>query len=299
MSSVSDNGLLRFSINGKTRYVQSSLTDQSSPIGMNISESKSITADLATSIGLKLPISMRYSTLDSSIDFLNAHKMIVVKPNDGAHGNGVTVGVTTQAELNDAVEIALKFSKSGTVILQQQVTGQDVRVLIIDGKLAASSIRTPAEVTGDGQHTIAQLIAIENDSELRGQNYHTSLNEIDSETANMFLGTAALSSIPAKDETMQVAGTANIGTGGTATDITDHLPESIIMQSKDLAEELSLQCAGVDFIADDLADPSSYYFIEVNASPSFGLHMKPTHGSPREVQKIFVDMLLRDSAKNP
>ncbi len=247
-------------------------------------------------MGMRQPAMEKYTDHASFAAFLDIHQSVVVKPSDGSHGNGVTTNLTNVAQLDEAVRGALAASKSKTVLLQEHITGHDVRVLIIDGKLAAAAVRTPADVIGDGTHTIAALIDTENASDLRGTEYHTSLNVISREAATAFLGSGYIeTSVPALGEHVQVVGTANIGTGGTATDITDVLPKAIIDQSVRLLQELSLQCGGVDFIASDLEDASSYCFIEVNASPSFGLHLKPTHGSSKQVQKLFVDMLIRDS----
>lgn len=295
---INTNGLLKFTINGKTRYVQSSLTDKSSPVGMNISDSKSIAATVAESIGLQQPATMKFTDEPTFNSFLEEHKKIVIKPSDGSHGDGVTTNITNQAQLEVALKNAMSVSRSKNILLQQQITGHDIRVLMIDGKLAAAAIRTPANITGDGKSSIAELIDIENSSELRGTGYRTSLNVISTQVANDFFDDEIHTIFPEHGENVQVAGTANIGTGGTATDITDELPDAIIQQSVRLLDELSLQCGGVDFIAADIQDASSYYFIEVNASPSFGLHMKPTIGKSRPVHKLFVDMLLRDSPDN-
>ena len=284
---------MKFNDGERTRYIQSSLTDTSSPVGMNISDNKTAAAEIAQSMGLLLPPTVPYSDESSFSTFLNEHSLLVIKPTDGSHGNGVTTNVKEISQLKNAIELAKLASKSKNIILQKQITGHDVRLLIIDGSLAAAAIRTPASIKGDGKHTIAELIKIENANYLRGTDYHTSLNVISLKAANDYFGDEINSIIPDEEEIVQVVGTANIGTGGTASDVTDRIPVAVVDQAVKLLEELSLNCGGVDFITSNLEDATEYYFIEVNASPSFGLHLKPTLGSPRQVQKIFVDMLLR------
>jgi cyanophycin synthetase len=285
-------GLLRFSHRGKSRYVQSCLTDDSSAVGRNIANNKIAASTLARTLNMRLPEEVVYTDTRSAQQFLSRHRMIVVKPTDGAHGKGVSVGVTTMGQLSTAVKDALAVSESNQVILQQQIRGDDIRILIIDRKLAAASLRSPATVIGDGASTIEQLVTVENNNILRGTNYAKPLNKIDVEAAESYIGGSFENVIPKNGQPVQVAGTANIGTGGKATDITDKIPEAVVEDARRIADELKQRCCGVDYIAGDLLNPESYYFIEINASPSFGLHMCPSEGKPRAVQQDFVDMLI-------
>lgn len=288
-------GLLKFTVDGTSRYVQSCLTDTSSPVGRNISDHKSLASKVADSLGLQQPAEVFYTDDLEATRFLDEHKTLVVKPNDGAHGKGVTVGVTTIEQLQAAVAVAKGASRSKKILIQQQVYGSDVRILIIGGTLAAASLRSPASVDGDGTDTISGLVEKENTNPLRGSNYRMPLNYIDTKLAAQYLGASFETQVPADGENVQVAGTANIGTGGKATDITDEVPKEIVEQARRIARELEQDCCGVDFITSDISDESQYYFLEINASPSFGLHMKPSEGKPRDVQKMFVDMLLATS----
>lgn len=285
-------GLLRFHATDGPRYVQSCLTDRSSPIGRNISDRKVLASQIAARLGLQQPAGLLNVDLESAEEFLNQYGTIVAKPNDGAHGTGVTVGITTMKQLIAAIGVASGASKTKKVLIQQQIFGSDVRVLIIGGRLAAASVRTPATVSGDGVKSLKELIEDENTSSLRGENYHKPLNFIDLNSAKEYIGPDFETIVPLHGEEIQVSGTANIGTGGTATDITDILPPQIVEQSIRIANELGQQCCGVDFLTSDIANEKQYYFLEINASPSFGLHMKPSVGKSRQVQKMFVDLLL-------
>jgi hypothetical protein len=176
-------------------------------------------------------------------------------------------------------------------LLQQQVSGNDLRILIIDGQLAAASERVPASVVGDGSSTIMQLIEKENiTNSLRGVNYEKPLNKIDVDSALQFLGESVLHTIPKKGESVQVVGTANIGTGGHAINRTDAVPAAIIDEAKKFASSTGVYTCGVDFLYDQSSQ--SWYFIEANSSPSFGLHLWPTEGEAINVTQIFVTRLL-------
>ncbi len=269
---------------GKHRYISGTLADKSSAVARRIADDKLATATIARSLGLTLPDTVLYQSPEQAMEFLERYGKIVVKPLDSAHGNGVSVNITAE-KLQSAIENALQFSD--VVLLQQQVSGRDIRLLYIGGAFCAASERKPASVQGDGQRTIQQLIEATNAQPERGENYHTKYNRIPLPVSEAFLG-ERLHDVPLQGEDVQVVGTANIGSGGTAIDTTDTTAPELIEQGKRLVDEIQAGVCGVDFIVG--ADAS--YLIEVNASPSFGLHHYPHEGQPRDVTARFVDWLL-------
>ena len=80
----------------------------------------------------------------------------MIKPVDGNHGKGATTNITTLEQAERALEAARKYSSS--VICEKYITGFDFRVLVINYKFICAALRTPASVTGDGEHTIQWLI---------------------------------------------------------------------------------------------------------------------------------------------
>ncbi len=74
---------------------------------------------------------------------------VVVKPVDGNHGRGVSVNLTTDAEVADAFEIAV--DEGSGVVVESMILGDDHRLLVIDGKLVAAARRMPGHVVGDGR----------------------------------------------------------------------------------------------------------------------------------------------------
>ncbi|HEX7963345.1 MAG TPA: hypothetical protein VF466_02020 [Candidatus Saccharimonadales bacterium] len=269
---------------GRVRYLRASLSDTSSAIGLQIADDKLMSAAVAKRLGLRTPETVVYQSFDKAADFARRYGQVVVKPLDSAHGNGVTVGVTAES-LEAAIANARQFSK--TVVLQQQVGGRDVRLLFIGGKLAAAAQRTPASVTGDGTHTVQELITETNASPDRGEKYQKKYNRIPEKAAQLFLGDK-FTSVPAAGETVQVVGTANGGTGGTAADSTDTVASDLVDAGRKLVNELRLGVCGVDFIASE----SGAYFIELNTAPGFRMHHYPHEGQPRNVAAQFVDFVL-------
>lgn len=239
----------------------------------------------------KTPFSEAYTDDEAAKKFLKKHKVIVIKPVDGAHGDGVTVGITKERDMLDAHHVASLARGSGRVLMQEHVTGDDIRVLTIDGVVAAAVRREPASVTGDGLKTTAELIHNENLSNSdRGEiPYTKKMCKIDILAAERFLG-KRFKMVPRAGETIQVVGTANVGSGGKAIECLDELPAHIKQAALDVANLVGAFICGVDIMYDKSTD--RYWLIEINASPSLSLHTMPAEGRAIPVGDIYVERLL-------
>src|SRR3546814_4142963 len=61
------------------------------------------------------------------------------------------------------------------VIVERYIPGHDFRLLVVGSNLVAAARRDPPQVTGDGRHTIRQLVEQVNADPLRGRSEeHTS-----------------------------------------------------------------------------------------------------------------------------
>lgn len=282
--------LLLFDYAGALRAIQGSIPDATSATGVVIVNNKQAAAVAAGRLGIPLPATIRYDSPDEAESFLEQQRRVVVKPLDGAHGNGVSTDITSVDELHRAIERAREFSS--IQLIQQQVTGVDLRILVIDGQPIAIAERVPASITGDGEHTIGQLIDIENTTNPdRGVNYQKPLNIISIDGAHAFLG-ERIHDIPEKDQVVQVVGTANLGTGGTIVNRTNDtaIPSEMIDQAVLFARQTGLFCAGLDFMFD--ATTREWNFIEANSSPNFAVHWHPINGEGIAVEESFVAKLL-------
>ncbi|NCU37675.1 ATP-grasp domain-containing protein [Candidatus Saccharibacteria bacterium] len=289
--------ILSFIYAGSRRTIIGCTPDFSSALTIPVCRSKLMTNWLLTrDTDIPLPASTVYTDMHMAQEFLTQQKVIVVKPQDGAHGDGVTVGVCEQEHLLWALNIAKDHSTIGSVLLQQLVHGKDVRVLVLDGKIVAATYRIPARVIGDGERSIKELINYENDSNPnRGkQPYDERLNQIDINAANRYLGDD-INRVPERDEEVTVVGTANIGTGGEAHECAGELPETLKAHAIKATQAVKAFICGVDFIYNP--ETGRYYLIELNSSPSFGLHMWPSQGNAVDIAPLYVDALLARYAK--
>ncbi len=287
----------------KQRRFQATVTDASGIIGHSIADDKDWTKQILGDAGLAVP---QGYTCHSWEEAQEAAEWIgwpvVTKPLAGNHGRGVTTGIASLEDLKSGYEAALERVRddSGGVIVERYIAGEDHRMLVIGGKLVAAARRRPAHVTGDGKSTIRALVEKENRDPRRGVGHENLLTQIhvDDQTLRM-LDQAGLSldSIPADDDMVFLKSTANISTGGTATDLTDEVHPEIKFQMERIARHVGLDIIGIDLLAETLARPldqQSAGVVEVNAGPGFRMHMAPTHGTPRPVGEHVIDMLFPD-----
>ena len=235
---------------------------------------------------------------EESKEFLKKFNKVVVKPIDGGHGNGITVGVDNEQVLFGAIIRAQRNNKgsSRNVLLQEMVDADssDIRILCIDYKFVAAIHRVPASIVGDGEHTVAELIHLENTT-FRGKAYYAELATIDIERAMQYLG-SKMNAVPRCGEEIQVIGVANYGSGGKLIDVTDDIPAWLISDAETVAKHCGLPVCGVDYLIGTLGkdiekSTASAYVIEVNKAPSLAIHDKPTVGKNRQAVKKYVDYL--------
>jgi cyanophycin synthetase len=220
---------------------------------------------------------------------------IVTKPVDGNHGKGATTNITNWEDAVKGLEAAKKYSRG--VIVERFITGQDHRVLVINYKFVAAAIRKPASVVGDGKSTIQQLIDKTNEDPRRGYGHERTLTQIKVDDFTLDMLTKAnltLESVIPSGQELHLKPTANLSTGGTATDVTDMVHPDNIFMCERIARIIGLDICGIDIMAENLTEPVSQTggaILEVNAAPGFRMHIDPAEGIPRNVAEPVIDML--------
>ena len=220
---------------------------------------------------------------------------IVTKPVDGNHGKGATTNINNWEDAIRGLEAAKKYSRG--VIVEKFITGQDHRVLVINYKFVAAAIRKPASVVGDGISNIQELIDKTNEDPRRGYGHEKTLTQIkvDDFTLDMLAkANLNLESILPNGKELLLKPTANLSTGGTATDVTDLVHPDNIFMCERIARIIGLDICGIDIMAENLTEPVKDIggaILEVNAAPGFRMHIDPAEGIPRNVAEPVIDML--------
>ena len=293
---LNEQSLVQLGYGVHQKRIQATITANTNMIAVDIAGNKHATKKLLGDMGVPVPKGFRIrdeEELASTIESVGYP--VVIKPLDGNHGKGATVGITTLEDAKIAFAKAKDYSR--WVIVEKQLMGADFRALVVNNRLIAVAERIPAHVVGDGKKTIQKLIDKTNADPRRGYGHENVLTQIsiDGQTMRCIREKGyELDSILPDGEILHLKTTANISTGGTAIDRTDEVhPENVFLFER-IAKIIGLDVAGVDIIAENVSEPlreSGGGIIEVNAAPGFRMHLSPSEGIGRNVAEHVIDML--------
>ena len=276
--------------------IQATVTGKTPHIAVELASDKEETNKILGSLGLPVPRQEMVSSEALAVRAANRLGYpVVTKPWNGNHGRGITIGIMTDEELRAGYTAAREHSRS--VIVETFVAGDDHRLLVVNGELVAATRRTPGQVVGDGVHSIAELVEIVNQDPRRGVGHEKVLTrlELDAQAALM-LGRQGMDadSVPAADQVVPLRSTANLSTGGTATDVTDLIHPDNREMAVRAVRAIGLDVGGVDFISPNIAESyknAGGAICEINAAPGFRMHVAPSEGTARDAAGPVIDML--------
>lgn len=237
-------------------------------------------------------------------------KPVVIKPTGLTAGMGVTVGINTleraKQAYEDALEILSKTPRSKwqtKIMIQEQVKGEDYRLLVINGNLEIVTKRIPAFVVGDGKKSIKELIEDENRNPKRdilNPSHILKPIKIDKPLTDCLTDqNLALDSIPGKDEKINVRKVASMSQGGITQDFTDSVSKEIKAIVESIAHSLHAFTLGVDVMCIDISKPltkDNGAILEVNTMPEMYLNLYPVLGQTREyVADKYIEQLLKEN----
>ena len=293
---LTEGSLVQLGWGSRQRKILAAATSQTSAIAEDIVQDKDLTRRLLHEVALPVPAGRPVTSEDDA--WAAAQEIgvpVVVKPRDGNQGRGVALNLTTRDQVA-AAYVAAK-DESDSVIVEQFAEGEDYRVLVIGRQFVAASRRKPAHVYGDGERTIAELVAIVNTDPRRAADHAAALSKIRIDAVALaVLAEQGMTpdSIPAKGELVLIRRNANLSTGGTAVDVTNDVHSTIRMACIEAAQAVGLDICGIDIVAIDITAPLSArngVFIELNARPGLRMHLYPSEGEPRDVGKAVIDTM--------
>jgi cyanophycin synthetase len=293
---LNEQNLIQFGHGRYQQRIQATVTSRTSHIAVELASDKEETNRLLANLGLPVPQQRLVQQADDAV--AAAERIgypVVVKPYNANHGRGISIHLTTAEQVRTAFEVAQEHSRS--VIVESFITGDDHRMLVINGELVAVAKRVPGHVVGDGVHTIEQLVDQVNQDPRRGVGHEKVLTRLafDHQAESLLASQGRTrQTVPATGERVFLRSTGNLSTGGTATDMTDLVHPDNIEMAVRAVKAIGLDVGGVDFLSTDVTE--SYKEIggaicEVNAAPGFRMHMAPSEGRPRDVGGPVMDML--------
>jgi cyanophycin synthetase len=289
---LSEGNLVQLGYGAKQRRIWTAETDQTSAIAETISRDKDLTKSLLRSAGVPTPEGRTVTSPDDAWEAAQDIGLpVVVKPIDGNHGRGVFINLYTQKEIEAAYAVAI--DEGSEVLVERHIVGDEHRLLVVGNKVVAAAKGETVWVTGDGKHTIRELIQIQiNSDPRRGTAEEHPLNPVRIDSAvKLELARQQLTgdSIPAIDHKVLIQSNGNV-----AFDVTDLVHPDVAFQVALAARVVGLEIAGVDLVAQDISRPlaeQNAAIVEVNAGPGLLMHLKPASGKPQPVGKEIANHL--------
>ena len=287
--------MVQFGWGSRQRRIQAAELDATSAVAESIAQDKDLTKKLLRAAGV--PVPRGRPALDADDAWAAALEIglpVVVKPQDGNQGKGVSVNIQSRERLAEAFVAA---AEHGLVIVEKFLPGCDYRLLVVGDKLVAASRREPPQVVGDGQQTVEALVALVNRDPRRGQGHSTSLTKIRLDAIALAQLTAQglhPGSVPVRGKRVILRNNANLSTGGTATDVTDEVHPAVADRAVAAARMVGLDICGVDVVCESMLQPLEAQnggVVEVNAAPGLRMHLSPSYGKGRAVGAAMVDAL--------
>ncbi|GBU14863.1 cyanophycin synthetase [Polaromonas sp.] len=294
--------LVQLGYGANQRRLWTAETELTSAIGEGIAQDKDLTKTLLASCGVPVP---EGQLVDSAQAAWKAAQDIglpvVVKPSDGNHGRGVSLELNTQEEVQAAFLVA--EPEGSDVMVERYVRGHEHRLLVVGGRVVAAARGEIVSVTGDGQHSITQLV----DSQLNidprrgsGEDFPLSLVDTTGDGAIVLelqrQGFTADAIPPAGLELLIQRN------GNVATDCTDEVHPEVKHIVALAARVVGLDIAGIDVVAQDISRPlheQGGAIVEVNAGPGLLMHLKPAQGAPRPVGRAICEHLFAPNTETP
>ncbi|MDD2883668.1 MAG: cyanophycin synthetase [Dechloromonas sp.] len=297
---LTQGSLVQFGWGSKQQRIQAAETSFTSAIGEAIAQDKELTKQLLHAAGVPVPTGRPVEDEDDA--WVAAQEIglpVVVKPQDGNQGKGISVNLTSEAQVRHAYRVAIEFRDD--IMVERYLPGHDWRLLVIGNKLIAAARRDPPLVIGDGTHTVRELVDIVNSDPRRSDGHATSLTKIRfDEIALARLAEQGYNadSVPARGTRVVLRNNANLSTGGTATDVTDDVHPEIAAAAIAAAQTVGLDICGIDVVCDTMHRPLEEQgggIVECNAAPGLRMHLDPSFGKGRPVGEAIVDMMFPPS----
>ncbi|MDI3256754.1 MAG: cyanophycin synthetase [Kyrpidia sp.] len=278
------------------KRMEATIGPHTSAVAVDIACNKAYTKAVLKEAGVPVPEGGTALSEDEALEMARTVGLpVAVKPVRGNQGRGVTVRVDSEEEVRWAYRRAAEVDRE--VIVERWVPGRQYRALVVRGRLVAAALRRPARVTGDGIHSVQELIDLENADPRRGVGHEKPLTQIRTDE-NVLRQLAAqgldLDSVPEPGRTVVLRDSANLSTGGTAADVTDSVHPDQRRLCERAALAVGLDICGVDLMTPDMTrSPAEVgaVVLEVNAAPGIRMHEFPSEGTPRHVGRAIVDAL--------
>lgn len=291
---------LQFSRNGHTEFIkEASKTRLDSYMTFLVMENKTVSKFVLKNAGIRVPEGSSFHTKEEAYQSYSEFRDLkkIIKPVTTNFGIGIEVSESGDAEGEFRRKIDRSFQHSQSIIIEEFVEGPEYRFLVLGGETVAVCNRVPANVKGDGIHSISDLVDKKNEDPRRGIGHRTPLEKIQKkETEREVLESAGWKwdSIPKIGEVVYLRKNSNISTGGDSVDWTDSVNPSFKTIAENAARSVGAAICGVDIISTGIQEQpnaNNHAILEINFNPVLYIHDYPYEGKNRGVAGKVLDLL--------
>lgn len=281
--------------NHKELVVQATKTNKDKYVNILMLENKVMTKKILQNNNIAVPQGQELIQGEKvNYQLFKQHKM-VVKPTDTNFGLGISIldKHSTKEQIDKALDLAFKYNQR--IIVEEFIQGTEYRFLVINDEVVSIVKRTPANVIGDGQHTIAELVIIKNQNPLRNQGYITPVEYLNLTQFELnYLQNQGLTdkTIPKKGEIIYLRENSNISTGGDSEEVFGKIPKYYKTLAILATQALGVNICGIDMIIS--SDFNEYAIIEANFNPAIQMHAYPYKGLGKNPAKNILKLLFQE-----
>lgn len=268
--------------NRALKFFESSSQEDSS-LGYQFASNKSVSKTYLQMLGAPCAPHIMVDTqqqnyLNQVVNFVKQHGFpCVIKPDDRGRSQGVSVNLQSMPQIRQAIAEAQSKTRK-PIMLEKFIPGEVHRILVIRGKVWGVSKRVPAFVVGDGQRTIKQLLDSFNSERKQANQGLAYMGTVPLDDLLIQLlkkQNTQLDAIPQNGEKIRLREIPLQSTGAQNYDVSEQLHPDTKQMAEMIAESLSLNMLGIDFITPDIAEScfETGAFIEINLTPSLRGHL--------------------------
>lgn len=273
------SNVYQFGWGGRSRWLDSSFTDETSTISASLARNKVACAKVLRDAGLPVPRHLLVTDAAQAVKAAQALGYpVVVKPANLDGGLGVMAGLRDAGGVKSAFAVTAKLSK--LILVEQFIEGNDYRIRVCKNEVIGAVIRKAAAVVGDGVKSVRALIdSVNRERAKRTQPLDPDVEQgskpivADGEVLQWLAAQGfTLDSVIAPGQQVRLRGAANVSLGGTTWDVTSQAhPDNLALALQAVAA-LRLDVAGVDVLLPDIArswKETGGAVCEVNGQPQF------------------------------
>ena len=252
---------------------------------------------LLSELGVPVPAGECFAASDiagAEAMFTSLGRPACVKPRRAGQGRQVYPWLRDLAAFREAFRAAGQAYPE--LVVEEHVEGDQVRFFYVRPLVVGVRLDRPANVVGDGSHSIAELAAAK--TEVRRKKPPGFSPILLDKEADRYLAQQGLArdSRPAAGARVFLRGTSNPVTGGEGVDCRPFLHPSYGRLVEDFCGRLpELHLSAIDMMLSDPAAPAApgnHWVLEVNSDPGLTSFYFPWEGEPQDAGGALIERLM-------